>query len=146
MPFNNIASGFYVETWFKNIPKQEAIKKAGIAMGFPFFVSIILVPVFSLFVVKNDKKEYILFVSTIFSLLAFSMFYFFTPIYSIILLGLSYSLFASVIWPTISLVVANNVVVMYCFYSRDSLTGSLPQYKIWFWLFSQLLWHLFSLK
>ena len=119
MPFNNIASGFYVETWFKNIPKQEAIKKAGIAMGFPFFVSIILVPVFSLFVVKNDKKEYILLVSTIFSLLAFSMFYFFTPIYSIICLGICYSLFATVLTPLIQLVVPNKVVVMFYIYRRD---------------------------
>ena len=116
------------------------------AMGFPYLVSIILVPIFSGFIDKYGCRDYILFISSLFSLLAFSMFYFFTPIYSIILLGLSYSLFASVIWPTISLVVANNVVVMYCFYSRDSLTGSLPQYKILFWLFSQLLWHLFSLK
>ena len=113
LPFNNIASGFYANTWFNSLPREEANHKAGIAMSVPFFISAILVPFFGIFIDKFGNRAYLSFVSALFCLFSFGLFYSASPIYAIILLGVTYSLFASVIWPAISLVVQNKYVVRY---------------------------------
>ena len=81
-------------------------------MSVPFFISAILVPFFGMFIDKFGNRAYLSFVSSVFCLLSFGFFYTSTPIYAIILIGVTYSLFASVIWPAISLVVPNKIVVI----------------------------------
>lgn len=81
-------------------------------MSVPFFISAILVPFFGVFIDKFGNRAYLSFVSALFSLFSFGLFYSASPIYAIILLGVTYSLFASVIWPAISLVVPNKYVVL----------------------------------
>jgi len=110
LPFNNIASGFFANTWFKEYPKDQATHKAGIAMSIPFFISAFLVPFFGVFIDKFGNRAYLSFVSSFLCLIAFSMFFFSSPLYAVILIGITYSLFASVIWPAISLVVNYKIV------------------------------------
>ena len=112
LPFNYIASGFLTNTIFANIKdKQIAQEKAGLFMSIPFFISAFTVPVFGIIIDKFGQRAYFILLSSLVGLLAFSMFYFISPIYCLVLIGLTYSLFASVIWPAISLVVKKSQVV-----------------------------------
>lgn len=44
-PFNYIATGFLISTWYNNIPNVDAQHKAGILMGLPFLISAFTVPI-----------------------------------------------------------------------------------------------------
>lgn len=89
LPFNYIATGFFTSTTLKNRPPNEARKIAGVYMGVPFFIGAIMVPIFGGVIDKFGNR-------TIMALISGVMW---------ILLGVSYSIFASVIWPSISIAV-----------------------------------------
>ena len=80
-------------------------------MSVPFSILAILVPIWGILIDKFGNRAYFLFLSTLLCLFAFTMFYISIPISAIILLGVTWSLFASVIWPSISLVVPYRIVV-----------------------------------
>jgi len=54
MPFNNIASGYFTSTTFKDLQKADARHMAGIYMSLPFMISAVLIPFFG-------KKRYHIF-------------------------------------------------------------------------------------
>ena len=112
LPFNYIASGFLTRTVFKDIKNKElAQEKAGIYMSIPFIISGFLVPLFGSIIDKIGQRAYFTVFSSIMGLIAFGSLYYINPLYSLILIGITYSLFASVIWPAISLVVNKNEIV-----------------------------------
>lgn len=110
LPFNYIAAGFFTETYFKDMNKFEAQHLAGVYMSIPFFISAFLLPVLGLLIDKFGHRANLAFASSVFGLISFTLFYFAPSIYALILLGLTYSLYASIIWPSISLVVKKSVV------------------------------------
>lgn len=112
LPFNYIASGFLTKTVFKDIKdKQIAQEKAGIYMSIPFIISGFMVPLFGSLSDKFGQRAYLAVFSCLMGLLAFGSLYYVNALYSLILIGTTYSLFVSVIWPAISLVVNKNDIV-----------------------------------
>lgn len=104
LPFNNIASGYLTDTYFKNLPQTQARNMAGFYMAVPFFLSIFCVPAFGFLLDKFGKRVYFALISACTGLLCFILFYLLSPLIPLILLGITYSLFASVIWPSIAIV------------------------------------------
>jgi len=118
LPFNYIASGFLTSTVFADVQdKQKAQEKAGLYMSIPFFVSAFLVPLCGTIIDKFGQRAYLTMFSAVLGLVAFNMFSYLPAAYALVLLGMTYSMFASVIWPAISLVVKKSQVVNICFYS-----------------------------
>ena len=107
LPFNYIATGFFCDTSLKSYPQSEAKNIAGIYMGVPFLISALMVPVFGIIIDKFGKRAYITLLSGVLCVLSFVLFYLLEPIIPLIILGLTYSIFAAVIWPSISVVVNN---------------------------------------
>lgn len=110
LPFNYISSEFFIETHFKGMPKIEAQNKAGIYMSIPFFISAFMVPLYGSLIDKFGQRAYLSLLASFLGLFSFILFFNFTPIAGLIVLGFTYSMFASVIWPAISLVVKKNRV------------------------------------
>ena len=110
LPFNYIASGFLTETYFKDMSKIEAQNKAGIYMSVPFFISAFMVPIYGILIDKYGQRANLSLFASFVGLICFTMFYYCPPLLALIILGLTYSMFASVIWPCISLVVKKNLV------------------------------------
>lgn len=110
LPFNYIAAGFFTEIYFVGMDRFEAQHKAGIYMSIPFFISGFLIPVFGIIIDKYGKRAYLAMAASICGFISFTFFYFAPPIISLILLGCTYSIFASIIWPSISIVVKKNNV------------------------------------
>ena len=105
LPFNYIATGFFTSTTLKNRPPNEARKIAGVYMGVPFFIGAIMVPIFGGVIDKFGNRTIMALISGVMCLITFIFFYIMEPILPLILLGVSYSIFASVIWPSISIAV-----------------------------------------
>lgn len=110
LPFNNIEAGFLTKTYFRDYTKEEAAAKAGIYMAIPFFIGAFLVPVLGYLIDQIGKRAYFMCLASISGLLCFSMFYCLPPIVPIVSLGITYSLFAVVIWPAIALVVDKKLI------------------------------------
>ena len=104
LPFNNIASAFLTATYFKDLPENEARNKAGVYMSIPFIIGIFFVPLFGYLIDKFGKRAHLSLLSAILGLFCFFLFITITPLIPLIILGLTYSLFASVIWPSIAIV------------------------------------------
>lgn len=112
MPFNNIASGFLTETFFKHLEKKEAEKKAGIYMSIPFAISCFFVPLFGYLVDLYGKRASITILSSLLGVFGFASFFFLEPIFGFIIIGFSYSLTATVCWNIISLVIKTEMIVI----------------------------------
>ncbi len=113
LPFNYIASGFLTTTVFADVTdKQLAQEKAGLYMSIPFFISAFMVPLYGTIIDKFGQRAYLTLLSSVVGLLSFAMFFYFPAAYALVLLGMTYSMFASVIWPAISLVVKKSQVVI----------------------------------
>jgi MFS family permease len=110
LPFNYIASAFLTENYFSNMPKIDAQNKAGVYMSIPFFISAFMVPINGIIIDLFGQRAYLSLFSSFLGFISFTMFFYLPPIYGLIMLGLTYSLFASVIWPAISLVVRKDLV------------------------------------
>jgi MFS family permease len=110
LPFNYIASGFLTETYFRGLNKVEAQNRAGVYMSVPFFISAFMVPIYGILIDKYGQRAYLSLIASGVGLLCFILFYIVNPLIALIILGLTYSMFASVIWPCISLVVKKSHV------------------------------------
>jgi len=105
MPFNYMAVGFFTKN--HNISK----KIAGTLMGTPFLMGAIFVPLFGILVDKYGYRTEMVLSSGFFLLLSFILFNFMKPYIPIIILGLSYSIFACVLWPAISISIIDKNIV-----------------------------------
>jgi len=117
LPFNNIASGFLTETFFKDLDKQEAEKKAGFYMSIPFAISCFFVPIFGHLVDKYGKRATITLLSSLFGVFGFASFFFLAPVFGFVIIGFSYTLTATVCWNIISIVLKTDEIVnLLCFF------------------------------
>lgn len=110
LPFNYISSSFFIHSWYNDKVTDESLKRAGEAMGVPFLISGILVPLIGFWVDKNGKRASLMLFSAILVLTSFLLFLSFNPIYGLICFGISFSVFAAIVWPAITLVVPKKLI------------------------------------
>ena len=99
MPFNYMAVGYF--TKIHNITKNIA----GLLMGMPFIMGAFFVPILGFLVDKWGFRAELVFSSGFFLIIAFILFNLMKPYFPLILLGFGYSIFACVLWPSISIAV-----------------------------------------
>lgn len=105
-PFVNISTGFLSNTFLKG----DSIT-AGRYLSIFLLTSALLVPSFGIMTDKIGKRTYLMFISGILGVLAYGFLYSSLPLIAFIVLGISYSLFAAVIWPSLSVVLKPEVYV-----------------------------------
>ena len=110
IPFNNIAAGFITNTYLKDMSKIDATNKAGMYMAIPFTIGIFFVPICGYIIDRIGERAYVTLLSSCSGFLVFSLLYICPPVIPLILLGLTYSLFATVIWPSMAMVVKKDMV------------------------------------
>lgn len=110
MPFNIISTSFFIHSWYGGVESEEALHRAGEAMGVPFLICSILVPIIGLLIDKYGKRGYALSMSASLAFLSFVLFLNINPIYGLFVFGISFSLFAAVIWPSLALVVPQSLI------------------------------------
>ena len=79
-------------------------------MALPFFISSLLVPFIGMAVDKFGKRGNLLIFSAFLGVITYILFMATSPILPLILLGITYSIFASVLWPALTLIVPKNIV------------------------------------
>ncbi len=79
-------------------------------MALPFFISSLLVPFIGISVDKFGKRGYLLIFSAFLGVLTYILFILTSPIIPLVLLGFTYSIFASVLWPALTLIVPKQIV------------------------------------
>jgi MFS family permease len=105
LPFNNIASAFFVETWFADLPLAQAQQKAGNAMSVMFLVSAIGTPPFGALVDLVGMRAHFLLASSFLATATYTMFAMLPPAVMSLCLGIVYTVFAGALWPTFALTV-----------------------------------------
>lgn len=110
IPFNNIASGFLISSYLKNMDKQEAESFAGLLMSVPFMIGAVLTPILGLIIDQIGKRSFFILLSSFSSIISFCLFFHIQPLVPLVLLGITYSVFASTIWPTVSLICSMRLV------------------------------------
>lgn len=109
IPFNNIAAGFITNTYLTNMSKTDATNKAGMYMAIPFTIGIFFVPFCGYLIDRIGQRPLMSLAASCTGFLVFALLYFCPPIFPLILLGLTYSLFASLIWPSMAMVVSKEM-------------------------------------
>lgn len=105
IPFNNIASAFISSKYLSYMKTSEAEKIAGGYMAVPFFIGAVFIPLCGYVIDKVGKRAYFILTASGLAFLSMCIFYTnVTPLIPLLTLGFAYSIFASVIWPGISLV------------------------------------------
>ncbi|KAJ3125555.1 hypothetical protein HK098_000174 [Nowakowskiella sp. JEL0407] len=102
VPFNNIASDFLMSKWFPGDTET-----AGAVMSIPDTMSALLVPICGYIVDRYGYRSHLLGLSSIVIAcvhltLGLTMIY---PVYPLIFLGLSYSIYGVAIWPSIATII-----------------------------------------
>jgi len=108
-PFNYIATGFLIKTYLHKLPAVEAQHQAGFFMSFPFLLSAFLIPFLGIYVDKYGKRTYLLIVCCLIGILTYIFFIYSNPIIPLLMLGLSYSIYASIIWPALTLIIGTEL-------------------------------------
>jgi MFS family permease len=111
VPYNYILSGFLVETWFYDYPKDEALVKAGFLISICITITCCLIPVFGYFIDKLGKRANIFTTSCLMAIFSFLLFFCLPPIYPMLLLSITSSLCAASIWPCINVIVKPDSLV-----------------------------------
>ena len=107
LPFNYIATAFFCSTSLSSYSENEARNIAGIYMGVPFLLSAPMVPLISCLIDKFGKRANMALISGVLCVISFFLFYIMTPLVPLIFLGVTYSIFAAVIWPSLTIVIYN---------------------------------------
>ncbi|TPX30584.1 hypothetical protein SmJEL517_g05879 [Synchytrium microbalum] len=102
VPFNNIASDFLQSKWF---PGDTVM--AGNVMCIPDTMSAVLVPICGILVDKYGRRASVLVlcalvIAAVHLILGLTMIY---PVFPLIFLGLSYSMYGVAIWPSIATII-----------------------------------------
>ena len=82
-------------------------------MALPFLISSLLIPLIGLLVDKKGKRASALILAAFVGIITYVMFIFLDPIIPLISLGLAYSIFCAVIWPSFSLIVPKDLIVRF---------------------------------
>ncbi|KAF4653315.1 hypothetical protein FOL47_010596 [Perkinsus chesapeaki] len=102
LPFNNIAAAFFVEIWYPSMDKDRAHIRVGKIMGILFGVSALGSPIAGICIDKLGYRIYFLLASFTLAALAHIMLPLIDPVASMTVLGLSYTIFASAVWPLVA--------------------------------------------
>jgi len=105
MPFNNIASAFFVETAYAGLPLPEAQQRAGNAMSIMFLVSALGTPPFGALVDAVGMRAHFLLFSSVAVTATYAVSTFLSPPTMMFCLGLCYMVFSGALWPTFALTV-----------------------------------------
>eukprot|EP00408_Alexandrium_pacificum_P000211 CAMPEP_0171155298 /NCGR_PEP_ID=MMETSP0790-20130122/820_1 /TAXON_ID=2925 /ORGANISM="Alexandrium catenella, Strain OF101" /LENGTH=453 /DNA_ID=CAMNT_0011619497 /DNA_START=32 /DNA_END=1394 /DNA_ORIENTATION=- len=106
LPFNNVASAFFVETWYSHLPLAEAQQRAGNVMSLIFLVSAFGTPPF------GGLVDFIGFLAdTLLDaqlgavVVTYAFIFAMPPPVSTLCLGIVYTVFAGALWPAFTLAV-----------------------------------------
>lgn len=110
LPFNNIASAFFIQTRYSQLPLAEAQRLAGSAMSLLFLSSAIGTPPFGILVDKVGMRRHFLLFSAILLSLTYMMMFSINPVASMLMLGIVYMVFAGALWPTFALTVPQRLL------------------------------------
>ena len=110
-PFSFISSGFLTDYFFKDLPKKEAQRKAGIFISLPPLISVFGVPFFGWLVDLFGKRAYLTLISSLLGLLCFLSFFILDPLIGFIIYGICSSLTSAVVWSILALVVKGDYIV-----------------------------------
>ncbi|KAF4724176.1 hypothetical protein FOZ63_001611, partial [Perkinsus olseni] len=102
LPFNNIAAAFFVEVWYPTMNKDAVHIRVGQIMGILFGVSALGSPIAGICIDKLGYRIHFLLASFTMAALAHVMLPLIDPIISMALLGVSYTVFASAVWPLVA--------------------------------------------
>ena len=108
LAFNYIATSFFIRKWFNGVATAEAISVAGEAMGLPFLIAALLIPIFGFIVDKFQNRANLLLAASTISFLAFFNFIYFSSALGLLFFGTSFSLALSIVGPSIALIVPSN--------------------------------------
>lgn len=97
------------------LPKENSIelnqKKSGELMSVTFIMSSFLFPIVGMTIDRYGYRVYLLLFSSVLILIAFALFLFFYPFFPLVLLGIAYSMFGGIVWPTISYLIKKENLV-----------------------------------
>mmetsp|Transcript_91048 Transcript_91048/g.190443 ORF Transcript_91048/g.190443 Transcript_91048/m.190443 type:complete len:475 (-) Transcript_91048:78-1502(-) len=110
LPFNNIASAFFVETRYSQLPLIEAQKAAGSAMSLLFLSSAIGTPPFGLVIDNLGFRRHFLLASSVLLSATYSVIFGVSPATSMLMLGMVYMVFAGALWPSLALTVPQRLL------------------------------------
>ncbi|KAF4716206.1 hypothetical protein FOZ62_022225 [Perkinsus olseni] len=102
LPFNNIAAAFFVEVWYPTMNKDAVHIRVGQIMGILFGVSALGSPIAGICIDKLGYRIHFLLASFTMAALAHVMLPLIDPVISMALLGISYTVFASAVWPLVA--------------------------------------------
>jgi len=105
LPFNNVASAYFVQTWYHNMPQAEAQQKAGNVMSLIFLVSAFGTPPFGWVVDLVGMRTHFLLFSSVLVVATYVLISTMPPAASTLCLGIVYTIFAGALWPAFALTV-----------------------------------------
>ena len=105
LAFNYIATSYFIKKWFNGVASPEAISVAGEAMGLPFLIAAILIPIFGFIGDKYQNRVNLLIISAICGFIAFINFIYISPALGLLCFGSCFSLANSIVAPSISLII-----------------------------------------
>lgn len=108
LPFNNIASAFFVETRYANEKQADAELHAGRAMSLLFLVAAVATPPFGSVVDRIGMRAHFLLASSILVTICYALIYTVSPMVTMFALGVVFTGFAGALWPSFALTVPQN--------------------------------------
>lgn len=105
LAFNYVATSYFIKKWFNGVASPEAISVAGEAMGLPFLIAAILIPIFGFIGDKYQNRVNLLIISAICGFIAFINFIYVSPALGLLCFGTCFSLANSIVTPSISLII-----------------------------------------
>jgi len=105
LPFNNVASAFFVETWYSHLPLADAQQRAGNVMSLIFLVSAFGTPPFGGLVDAFGFRTQFLAFSSVLVVATYALIFVMPPPVSTLSLGIVYTVFAGALWPAFTLAV-----------------------------------------
>jgi len=105
LPFNNIASAFFINTFYSDMALADAQVAAGSAMSLLFLCSALGTPPFGAVVDFVGLRTRFLMISAVLATLCYATIFMAPPMVSMLLLGSVYTVFAGALWPAFALVV-----------------------------------------
>ncbi len=114
LPFNIVASGYFLENWYNDpdLSINAKLESIGYHLSLPLLISASSFPIFGCLVDKVGHRIHLLFLSAALLFTAYILILNFNPIIPLICLGLAYGIFGSVLWPMVVFLVPERIYVM----------------------------------
>lgn len=113
LPLNMVASGYLLETWDndKSVSVDTRMEHIGGILSIPLIMSSIFFPLFGFIADKYGNRINFMYISSIALIIGYSSLLVMPPILSLILIGMGYSIFGTVLWPVLVFLVPERIVV-----------------------------------